>query len=109
MKSVVQTIVVMFVNLVVCESAITQCHEAYECSLQSITSQGDIECNGYHSCAKAIEISSNSDTQINCYGSFSCYKAKIIQFINPPNDTISNTILCMYTVYVYINLVELHG
>ena len=82
-----------------CESTnLTQCHKGYQCSLTSITSFGNIECDGYHSCAKAIEITTigDIDRQINCYGSFSCYQAKTIQVNNTAVNPLSNDIFCMY-------------
>ena len=78
--------------LLECQSA-TECNDAYQCSLNTISTNGtDIECNGYHSCTQAIEITAIGDAKIICSGSFSCYQAKLIQ----RTSAISGTIECVF-------------
>ena len=60
-----------------------QCHNAYECALDTIsdstTSGSNIECYGYYSCAKATTIVSTDNAHILCYGGYSCVEAGSIQ------------------------------
>ena len=58
----------------------TTCHEAESCKYISLTEvDTDIECYGYFSCAYAQKIQLNVSEgyyrYIECFGSFSCYQA----------------------------------
>ena len=68
------------------------CYDSYSCALQSLVAYNntDINCFGYFSCAQATIISTdatftdanNISVSIGCHGSFSCYKSDKIEINN---------------------------
>lgn len=58
----------------------TLCDEAHECASLNISESGsDIRCNAFGSCQECPLIESINAPSIACRGSYSCYKAGIIQ------------------------------
>ena len=55
------------------------CKDEYSCTFQSITEvNGEVQCDGYHSCYRATLIQGINESLVYCRGSYSCYKADTI-------------------------------
>ena len=91
------------------------CDNAYNCTSSSLLlnvrytgAYSWIYCNGYHSCAQAIEIGGTGLMGVLCRGSFSCYKATKIS-TRKNGNTWGGPIECMiniYHVYTYAQMTQ---
>ena len=68
------------------------CYDAYQCAFSTLPSSSTSFCFGFRSCYQA-EIGATDNAHFACHGSFSCYKAKSLKFV----DTSKEDAYCMYS------------
>ena len=76
MLTTIKQVSLLFAVFIVLINGQYECHEAYSCDLQSITSSSNIECYGYNACNSA-SLMTDADVITYCYGSYGCYRASI--------------------------------
>ena len=87
---------------------ISKCHNSFECSLINITNSNNnssIQCYGFGSCAESLKII-NFGYNTECYGSFSCYKSKLIHFRGTKPFSTKCMYILQYLLYYLLLIIN---
>lgn len=86
-----------------------ECHEFESCASTSVISSTteDIECWGYRSCIHVGTIESTIDGEIDCLGSYSCYKTDSLISYNTSSTSIYDGIISCFGLFSCANINQL--